>query len=281
MFSRMAGALTLLPLLAVSAMAGGADCLSPHVALSPGDIENSLPRFEPEATDFEHTSFRGLSLGQNRQEALDAVLKLKFPITSKGSGSGRDVEFCAGDSVVGTLRFDEHDELIKLELRPAFFGVNKVVLREFADGVFEHYQVRPLELGCHMFQRHYSQRREVLAPTNWFGCRASRQPIVRCGGGDDGLKIVVPVTVIGYVDNTHSPNREFANFHFIKFGLLYGQTANCKCSDCDCSYRHYTGSDRRDTRCKQGCPSVASGWRIGKLPAHARSSIHSSSTNAD
>jgi hypothetical protein len=37
---------------------------------------------------------------------------------------------------------NEDNQLIGLELRPAFFEINEVVLREFADRVFEHYRVR-------------------------------------------------------------------------------------------------------------------------------------------
>ena len=45
---------------------------------------------------------------------------------------------------MGSMRFDENNQLATLELRPAFFEVNEVVLREFAVRIFEHYRVRPM-----------------------------------------------------------------------------------------------------------------------------------------
>jgi hypothetical protein len=65
-------------------------------------------------------------------------MQLGFPIAFR---SDRQTDFCAG-----AMRFDEKDRVTKLELRPTYFGISKVVLREFADAVFEHYKVRPTKV---------------------------------------------------------------------------------------------------------------------------------------
>jgi hypothetical protein len=40
-------------------------------------------------------------------------------------------------------RFDS-GHIAKLELTPGYFSVGKLVLREFADSVFDHYKIRPV-----------------------------------------------------------------------------------------------------------------------------------------
>jgi hypothetical protein len=145
---RAALGLVLFLLSNASSMAGGCD-RSPRVVEPP---VSSVPIFDSELTTLDGSSFRGLGLGLSREEALTAVLRLGFPIAPTWSVSESHVTFCRGDRAVGDLRFNESGQLIMLELRPAFFEVNKVELWEFADQVFEHYRVRPLVVDddmCH------------------------------------------------------------------------------------------------------------------------------------
>jgi hypothetical protein len=118
----------------------GYDC-PPYVA---GPPVSSVPVYEPELATSEGTSLRGLSLGLNRAEALNAVLRLGYAIAPTWSASESHITFCRGDRPIGSLRFNDDNQLITFEVRPAFFELNKVVLREFADSVFEHYRVRPV-----------------------------------------------------------------------------------------------------------------------------------------
>jgi hypothetical protein len=118
----------------------GNDC--PPFAVKPP--VSSVPIFGSELTTFDSNSFRGLSLGLSRAEALNAVLRLGFAIAPTWSASEVHIDFCRGDHVVGSLRFDENNHLVSLDLRSAFFEINQVVLREFADQVFTHYRVHPL-----------------------------------------------------------------------------------------------------------------------------------------
>ena len=141
-------ALVLICLPSVSSMAG-CECSPTHVVEPP---LSSVPIFDPEVVTFDGSSFRGLSLGLSRTKALNTILRLGFHITPTRSVSESHVTFCRGDRAVGDLRFNENGQLVMLELRPAFFEVNKVELWEFADQVFEHYRVRPLVVDddvCH------------------------------------------------------------------------------------------------------------------------------------
>ena len=137
MYRGAAVTLVLFSLSSANSMAG-CDCPSPHFVVPP---VSSVPIFNPELTTVDSSSFRGLSLGFGRAEALNAVLRLGFVIVP---ASESHINFCRGDYVVGSMRFDENNQLATLELRPAFFEVNEVVLREFADRIFEHYRVRPM-----------------------------------------------------------------------------------------------------------------------------------------
>jgi hypothetical protein len=146
MYRGAAVALVLFFLLSVSSKA--IECPPQHVVEPP---VSSVPVFTPETPTLDSSTFRGLRLGFSREEALSAVLRLGFliaptgfPIPPTWAVSGRHIALCRGDYVVGSLRFDENDQLVTLELRPAFFDVNQVALREFADQIFEHYRVRPV-----------------------------------------------------------------------------------------------------------------------------------------
>ena len=139
MYRRAAVGLVLFVLSSVTSLAGN-NC-PPFAAKPP---VSSMPVFGPELTTFDSNSFRGLSLGLSRAEALNAVLRLGFAIVPTWSASQPHIDFCRGDRVVGNLRFDENNQLVALDLRSAFFEVNQVVLREFSDQVFAHYRVRQL-----------------------------------------------------------------------------------------------------------------------------------------
>jgi hypothetical protein len=134
---RVAIAVAVLALSPVGAIAG-IHCPPLHVV---NPAAGSVLIFTPEATSAEGTSIRGLSLGLSREAALNAVSQLEYSIAFPSSD--RNIDFCVGKDVVGSMRFTEENQLIKLELRPAYFGGGKVVLREFADRVFDYYGVRP------------------------------------------------------------------------------------------------------------------------------------------
>ena len=136
MLLRMLITLALLLLSAVGSKASR--CPPTDIVAQP---QSSVLNFEPETTVPGSTSLRGLSLGSTRTKALNALLQLGFPLAS-ARAADRQVNFCRGGVIVGTLRFDVADKLIKMELRPPFFGVANVVLREFADQIFEHYRVQ-------------------------------------------------------------------------------------------------------------------------------------------
>ena len=140
MYQVAAVALVLFLMSGASSMAGY-DCPPPLVVEPPVSLE---PIFDPELATIDSSSFRGLSLGLSRAKALNAILRLGFAIAPTWSASEAHITFCRGDRAVGSLRFNDSNQLVTLELRPAFFEVNKMVLREFADQVFEHYRVRPL-----------------------------------------------------------------------------------------------------------------------------------------
>lgn len=145
MYSRVVVGFLALGLTAANAAAGRVCPHLPNIELSHISAEVTTPQFEPEIANADgYSSFRGLRLGLSRGEAQLALLRLKF--TNAYPPSDRAIDFCAGQTVVGTIRFDENSRVMKLELRPAYFAVNKLVLREFADELFQHYEVRPLRV---------------------------------------------------------------------------------------------------------------------------------------
>jgi hypothetical protein len=105
--------------------------------------EITRPQFEPEPPTDGESSFRGLSLGMGRDEVASVLQRLNL---EEGVVSGNATDICRGEISIGTLRFDQNNRVIKLELSPYYFVVGRVDLREFADEVFKHYQVRPLEV---------------------------------------------------------------------------------------------------------------------------------------
>jgi hypothetical protein len=92
----------------------------------------------------ENSSFRGLSLNMKADEAREMVQRLGFHLVGMPRSTAMDI--CNGKEGVGTIRFDPRGNIRKLELSPEYFLVDKIVLREFADGVFEHYRVRPAKV---------------------------------------------------------------------------------------------------------------------------------------
>lgn len=104
--------------------------------------DRSHPEFEPKSgRGSDYTFFRGLRLGMSEPEARAAVQGLGFALVPLPS-SHNAMHICMGLTDVGTIRFDQQGGIVKIELGPKFFAISKVVLREFADSIFEHYKVR-------------------------------------------------------------------------------------------------------------------------------------------
>jgi hypothetical protein len=129
-------------------VAAGSTCYCPQdLILTTLSGDRSLPLFEPESEQgSNYTSFRGLKLGMREQEAQEVVQRLGFALVAL-PGSRRAMHICMGQTQVGTVRFDQHGRIFKVELSPQFFAISKVVLREFADSIFEHYKVRLTSLA--------------------------------------------------------------------------------------------------------------------------------------
>jgi hypothetical protein len=80
------------------------------------------------------------------EEAQNALGRLGFTMKSLASTlNSKDI--CRGATSVGTVRFDEYHRVAKLELSPLYFSVGRVVLREFADAVFDRYSVKPTQVA--------------------------------------------------------------------------------------------------------------------------------------
>lgn len=131
--------------LSTKALAGPFDacCLSPW-SESPqvGANQSTLVFGSPVASAPHHkSSFRGLSLGLTRGEVEVAIAQLGKPIWTMYR-SDRSIGICNGNTSVGTVRFDDNNLVSTLELRSAFFAVQTVVLSEFADEIFKHYNIK-------------------------------------------------------------------------------------------------------------------------------------------
>lgn len=106
------------------------------------DLQSSHPQFEPEPIGVsDYSSFRGLSLSMNKIEAKKAVARLGFDMLSLHSDD-RAMDICSRQTAIGTVRFNQRGRINKLELSPFYFAASKANVREFADKVFEHYNVR-------------------------------------------------------------------------------------------------------------------------------------------
>jgi len=135
-----------LALAMLSSTAFGAEpCTCKHVKappLSRFGAENTRPQFEPELNDLKgFSSFRGVSLDMRESEAQQALERLGFTLVSlQTTETAREI--CSGSFSVGTLRFDAKRRVNKIELNPAYFGIGRTALREFADDVFKRFAVR-------------------------------------------------------------------------------------------------------------------------------------------
>src|SRR5262245_59245060 len=129
-------------------VAAGDSCYCPQDrTLTKLSGERSLPLFAPESEQgSDYSSFRGLRLGMTERVAQSVVQGLGFALVPLKS-SRSAMQICNGPTHVGTVRLDQYGSIFKIELSPEYFDVSNVVLREFADGVFEHYKVRPISVA--------------------------------------------------------------------------------------------------------------------------------------
>jgi hypothetical protein len=125
-------------LFSLTAFAGSVCNWSTHKSAPP--LSNSLQFEHEHITASDYTSFRGLRLSMSRIEAKKAIAGLGFDLIHVHSNA---LDICSRRSTIGTVRFNQHGRVVKLELSPSYFGVPKLNVREFADTVFEHYKVRP------------------------------------------------------------------------------------------------------------------------------------------
>ena len=90
------------------------------------------------------SSFRGLRLGQTPFETIE-IIHREFP-TSGIWWSGNTLElWYSAARLIASIRFDENERTNKFEFSPAFFGSDRIHTREFADSVFEHYRIGPID----------------------------------------------------------------------------------------------------------------------------------------
>jgi hypothetical protein len=97
----------------------------------------------PDTADH-HSSFRGLRLGASLLDTV-TVIRRNFPTDAFWWANGSLEVWYASQKLIAIVRFDEADNVAKLELTPSFFARNSIHARDFADTVFKHYGVKPLE----------------------------------------------------------------------------------------------------------------------------------------
>ena len=85
-------------------------------------------------------------MGMMKPDAHEALQGLGFALVPLPSTPSA-MHICMGPTGVGAVRFDQNGSISKIELSPQFFAISKVVLREFADSIFEHYKVRPASVA--------------------------------------------------------------------------------------------------------------------------------------
>jgi hypothetical protein len=133
-----------------SAASGAESCTCRHLAAPPLSrlgAENARPQFEPEANDLKgFSSFRGVRLDMQESDAQQALERLGYALVSlQTTETAREI--CSGGFSMGTLRFDAKRRVSKIELNPAYFGVGRTYLREFADDVFKRFAVRKVPVN--------------------------------------------------------------------------------------------------------------------------------------
>lgn len=133
-------------LVGASLMASGAAACNEACRLeanvSPAVLNGSIPIFGTSSVPSADpaSSFRGLRLGNTRAEAEAAVLAAGFGLRGVVEDDP-NMDICKGSTTVGTVRFDTGGRVKKLELRPEYFSAGGSGLREFADRLFQHYNV--------------------------------------------------------------------------------------------------------------------------------------------
>jgi hypothetical protein len=110
--------------------------------MSPGVLNGSIPVFGTSsiASADPASSFRGLRLGTTRAQAEAAVQVAGFRLRGVVEDDP-NMDICDGTTAVGTVRFDAAGRVRKLELKPEYFSAGGSGLREFADRLFQHYNV--------------------------------------------------------------------------------------------------------------------------------------------
>lgn len=110
--------------------------------MSPAMLNGSMPVFGTAsiASADPASSFRGLRLGLTRVQAEAAVREAGFGLRGVVQDDP-NMDICDGKTVVGTVRFDAAGRVRKLEFKPEYFFAGGSGLREFADRLFQHYNV--------------------------------------------------------------------------------------------------------------------------------------------
>jgi hypothetical protein len=110
--------------------------------MSPVMLNGSIPIFGTAsiASADPASSFRGLRLGLTRAQAEAVVREAGFGLAGVVQDDP-NMDICDGTTSVGTVRFDAAGRVRKLEFKPEYFFAGGSGLRDFADRLFQHYNV--------------------------------------------------------------------------------------------------------------------------------------------
>ena len=99
----------------------------------------------------QRSSFRGIGLS-SRPEQLRSVVRAlgfdthtSFPVGNQTTVSGVDI--CKDGEIVGHADFDPQGKMLRISLKDQFFSEKPIFVRDFADSIFERYEVRPHDVA--------------------------------------------------------------------------------------------------------------------------------------
>jgi hypothetical protein len=93
-----------------------------------------------------YSSFRGIGLASRPDDVQRIAHSLGVGAGIYhyvGENSVSAVDFCKSGEVVGRADFDRQGRMLRLALKDRFFSDSPIFVRDFADGLFERYGVKP------------------------------------------------------------------------------------------------------------------------------------------